>query len=649
MQRFIDHAVRPAGLSRGRFAALGVAGMLLVMVAFPSLASAATQTLTVKKVGTGTGTVTSAPAGFIECGATCSAPILEGTTIALSGSPGPNTAAVVWSGCDKVNLEDECLLTMSAPKTVTATFNLLERTLTLTKKGAGAGTVTSSPAGIECGATCSASFVKGSTVTLTGVPTGKTLAPSWSGCDNFDAEGKCVVTMSAARSVTVTFDLPAYQLTVKKVGAGAGTVSSSPTGISCGATCSAPFVEGSTVTLTGVPDANSTPVQWTGCTSVKEGKCLVTMNAARAVTATFDSLQQLTLTKVGTGTGKVTSSPAGIECGSSCSAGFVKGQIVTLTGTPGLHTKAVKWSGCDSVNAEGKCLVTMSAARTVIATFDLERQWLEYLVTVQRKGTGKGTVTSVPGGISCGADCSETYLYNTQLTLTAIPAEGSVFKEWSGGGCLGQSGPCTTTVNATRLIRAIFVAVGTRTLSVAKAGTGGGTVVGKAAGIDCGSICSVELDASTRVTLRATPAAGSTFSGWSGEGCIGTAACKVLMNEARNVTASFAKLPGPAPRTGTLFIGGSAKVKGGKAMLRVSCGGGACNGTLKLVAKIHNALGQVKGLVIAKVAYSLAAGASSALEAKLSARGLGLLRDQGRLKVRATGGGVEGRGLKLAR
>src|SRR5262249_54504504 len=156
--------------------------------------------------------------------------------------------------------------------------------------------------------------------------------------------------------------------------------------------------------------------------------------------------------------------------------------------------------------SKGKCLVTMSAAKTVIATFALKPQSTDPPVIVERKGTGQGTVASVPGGIECGEDCSEAYPYGTSLTLIATPAPGSEFKEWSGGGCSGQSDPCTTSVVAMRMVRAIFVAVGNRTLTVAKAGTGAGTVTSKPAAIECGSICSAEVSASAKVVLRAVVA-----------------------------------------------------------------------------------------------------------------------------------------------
>jgi hypothetical protein len=79
---------------------------------------------------------------------------------------------------------------------------------------------------------------------------------------------------------------------------------------------------------------------------------------------------------------------------------------------------------------------------------------------------------------------------------------------------------------------------GSYALTVGKAGTGTGTVTSAPAGISCGSACSASLASGTAVTLTASPAAGSTFGGWSG-GCTGTGACTVSMTAARSVTATF--------------------------------------------------------------------------------------------------------------
>ncbi|MEO8460707.1 MAG: hypothetical protein ABI451_09275, partial [Dokdonella sp.] len=78
----------------------------------------------------------------------------------------------------------------------------------------------------------------------------------------------------------------------------------------------------------------------------------------------------------------------------------------------------------------------------------------------------------------------------------------------------------------------------TYALSVAKAGSGSGTVTSNPAGISCGSTCTANFFSGNSVTLTATPASGSTFTGWSGS-CTGTGTCTVAMTAARSVTASF--------------------------------------------------------------------------------------------------------------
>ncbi|MCB0051220.1 MAG: hypothetical protein KDE24_16930, partial [Caldilinea sp.] len=64
-------------------------------------------------------------------------------------------------------------------------------------------------------------------------------------------------------------------------------------------------------------------------------------------------------------------------------------------------------------------------------------------------------------------------------------------------------------------------------------------VTSSPAGINCGATCTANYDSDTLVTLDAVSALGSTFSGWSGEGCTGTGACQVTMDGAKSVTANF--------------------------------------------------------------------------------------------------------------
>jgi V8-like Glu-specific endopeptidase len=159
-----------------------------------------------------------------------------------------------------------------------------------------------------------------------------------------------------------------------------------------------------------------------------------------------------------------------------------------------------------------------------------------FLLSVTKAGSGTGTVTSSPAGISCGADCSENYASGTSVTLTAAAAASSRFTGW-GGACSGTASTCVVSMTAARTVSATFEPV--YVLSVSKIGNGGsGTVTSSPAGISCGADCSEPYLSGTSVTLTATPAAGSIFGGWGGA-CTGTGACVVSMTAARSVTASF--------------------------------------------------------------------------------------------------------------
>jgi alpha-tubulin suppressor-like RCC1 family protein len=177
-------------------------------------------------------------------------------------------------------------------------------------------------------------------------------------------------TDSSGSSSTTTLTVPQrFALAVTRAGAGSGGVTSSPSAIDCGTSCSALLDAGTVVTLTATPASNSTVAGWIGCDSTTATTCTVTMSGARSVTAVFD-LKRFTLsvqrTGVGQSLGSVTSSPAGIDCGTSCSATYTIGTVVTLTASPSVLVTG--WTGCDTVNG-ATCTVTMGAAKSVSAAF----------------------------------------------------------------------------------------------------------------------------------------------------------------------------------------------------------------------------------------------------------------------------------------
>jgi hypothetical protein len=100
--------------------------------------------------------------------------------------------------------------------------------------------------------------------------------------------------ITSACAVTATFAINTYSLTVTKAGTGSGTVTSSPSGINCGVTCSAFFTSGTPVTLSASSSADSLFAGWSGGVCSGTGSCITTMDAAKTVTATFN--QYITVT-----------------------------------------------------------------------------------------------------------------------------------------------------------------------------------------------------------------------------------------------------------------------------------------------------------------------------------------------------------------
>jgi uncharacterized delta-60 repeat protein len=81
-----------------------------------------------------------------------------------------------------------------------------------------------------------------------------------------------------------------------------------------------------------------------------------------------------------------------------------------------------------------------------------------YTLSTIKSGTGSGTITSNPSGISCGSDCSETYASGTPITLTATAAAGSTFGGWTGCGSVNGN-TCTVTMTNNITVTAYFTDV----------------------------------------------------------------------------------------------------------------------------------------------------------------------------------------------
>ena len=268
----------------------------------------------------------------------------------------------------------------------------------------------------------------------------------------FDNASNIFVTDSANNRVQKFSYSPAFNRTLTIAKTGNGTIVSDPAGIDCGATCSASFQNGSSVTLTATAADGFRFSGWGGaCTGT--GKCVLTMDAAKNASALFVDNQtpptvSLTISKSGNGT--VTSTPAGITCGTICSASFDTGTSVTLSATPAAGNKFSGWSGACS--GTGPCVVTMDSAKSASATFVDSQSPNNFTLNISK--TGAGVVTSTPSGIDCGTICSASFASGGSVTLTATPADGYSFNGWSGA-CNG-TGSCVVQINANKIVIAQF-------------------------------------------------------------------------------------------------------------------------------------------------------------------------------------------------
>jgi hypothetical protein len=295
---------------------------------------------------------------------------------------------------------------------------------------------------------------------------------------------------------------PCYALTLSHSGNGSDPTASPLKSDACAA--NGQYVAGEPITLTATPDPGWQIGSWTGTDGPSLNSLTMPASAHTALVTYTQNTYTLTIT-----------SDHGTVAKNPDKATYTYGEVVQLTATSTPGWSFDHWSG-DAAGTANLVSVTMNGNKTVTANYSLVTFY--FIIT-----SDHGTVTKSPD--------KATYNYGDIVQLTATPAIGWAFTNWSGD-VTSTSNPISVVMDSTKTITANF-AIDTHTLTIFKAGTGSGSVTP--------AVGEHSYNYGAVVTLEGTADPGSTFEGWSGN--TDCADGSVTMDADKACTATFSIIP----------------------------------------------------------------------------------------------------------
>ncbi len=455
--------------------------------------------------------------------------------------------------------------------------------LNLNFSGMGIGNVTSNPAGINCGITCTYGFLPGTVVTLTATPLISSTFSGWSG-DLSGTGNPQVFTMTTAKAVTASFAINTYTIT-PTAGANGSLSPAVPTVVNYGSTISftiSPstgyhivdvWVDGSTVgavsaytftnvtanhtitaafainiyTITPTAGANGSISPSTPQTVNHGGSAVFTISPStgyhivdvRVDGSTVGAVSAYTFTNV-TANHTITAAFAintytimptagtngSISPSTPQTVNHGGSAVFTISPSTGYHIVDVRVDGSTVGAVSAYTFTNVTANHTITAAFAIN------IYTITPTAGANGSISpSTPQTVNHGGSAVFTISPSTGYHIVDVRVDGST---------VGAVNAYTfTNVMANHTITAAF-AMNLYTLTVTLTGEGTGLVTSLPAGVNCSSgTCQATFTAGTVVTLSATTTRTVSFGGWSGAVTAAVPVVTVTMDGPKAVTATF--------------------------------------------------------------------------------------------------------------
>lgn len=332
-------------------------------------ASTPTYTITVQSNNDNWGTVTG------------SGTYAEGTEVTLTATAADGYRFVQWN--DAVT-DNPRTVTVTANATYIATFEAIPTyTITVSANDTAMGSVTGS-----------GTYAEGTQVTLTATANDGYIFVQWN--DAVTTNPRTITVTGNANYIATFADTTAplvwHHVTVNVNDTTMGSV-----------TGDGNYLDGSTATITAVPNAGYRFVQWDDQNT--DNPRSVVVNEDLTFTATFEAIPTYT----------ITANSNNDEWGTVTGGGtYQEGTTVTLIATANDGYHFDHWN--DGVTTESR-VITVTASETYTAYFEQDVQY--YNVTVAADDPTMGTVTG-----------SGRYAEGTEITIKATPLAGYVFVRW---------------------------------------------------------------------------------------------------------------------------------------------------------------------------------------------------------------------------